>query len=438
MRKALTLFRSREVLPLSLLLALSAALFLGVALTPGYPGDTAHYKFWTKLVTEKGIHSAYSGTYPETYAIYPPVTLYFYKAIGHFYQTFYDPSFDRGRALANQNLTFLIKLPGILFHLATALVIFLETRGRVRRGIAYITTAAYAFNPGVLFDTAYWGQPDAVHSLFTLLAIAFLARGHIAPSWVFMALALLTKPQTWPLLALLLFVTARRFGLSGLLRGGLSGLATGALVLSPFILHGTLYELATLPLSIADVMPFISVNAHNLWWLLSRGHLPFIPDMGLIRGIISFRTSGLLLLAGLGVIAAARSNGSRSRESLYLVFAFLGFSFFMVSTRMHENHAFLVLPLLATILYLDWRLKLIFSLLSLTFLVNMVLHDPVLAPQIEALFSAARMTQGQVLNSLINTLLLVFWVYALFPLTKEAPITAKASQEEMQQPLAKA
>ena len=39
-------------------------------------GDITHYVYWTRLVTLGGIQAAYSGTWPETYAVYPPVTLY--------------------------------------------------------------------------------------------------------------------------------------------------------------------------------------------------------------------------------------------------------------------------------------------------------------------------------------------------------------------------
>ena len=52
--------------------------------TPGYmvrnpdgslSGDITHYVYWTRLVTQGGIQVAYSGTWPETYAVYAPVAL---------------------------------------------------------------------------------------------------------------------------------------------------------------------------------------------------------------------------------------------------------------------------------------------------------------------------------------------------------------------------
>ena len=50
--------------------------------------------YWTRLVTLGGIQSAYGGTWPETYAVYPPVTLYPYQAVGNVYRWLQDPDFD--------------------------------------------------------------------------------------------------------------------------------------------------------------------------------------------------------------------------------------------------------------------------------------------------------------------------------------------------------
>ena len=75
--------------------------------TPGYmvrnpdgsiSGDITHYVFWTRLVTLGGIQSAYSGTWPETYAVYPPVTVLPFEFVGTLYQHLQDPVFDADQA----------------------------------------------------------------------------------------------------------------------------------------------------------------------------------------------------------------------------------------------------------------------------------------------------------------------------------------------------
>src|SRR5215217_5235163 len=96
----------------------SAGVCASLLFVPGYPGDVVHYKYWTRLVTLGGISAAYSGTYPETYAIYPPITLYAYQVVGQLYRLVADPSFDVEAMLASQALAVGIKAVAITFHLA--------------------------------------------------------------------------------------------------------------------------------------------------------------------------------------------------------------------------------------------------------------------------------------------------------------------------------
>src|SRR6266851_8238680 len=93
--------------------------------TPGYSvrnpdntvtGDITHYVYWARLVTLGGIQSAYSGTWPETYAVYPPVTLYPLEAVGSAYRWLQDPSFDPGQAQASARLHEAIKFVALTWH----------------------------------------------------------------------------------------------------------------------------------------------------------------------------------------------------------------------------------------------------------------------------------------------------------------------------------
>src|SRR5206468_4184755 len=82
-RRAQAVNRWRALFGASIVLALLVGHLLRD--TPGYmvrnpdgtvTGDITHYVYWTRLVTLGGIQSAYSGTWPETYAVYPPVSIY--------------------------------------------------------------------------------------------------------------------------------------------------------------------------------------------------------------------------------------------------------------------------------------------------------------------------------------------------------------------------
>src|SRR5215208_3656924 len=107
--------------PLAVALALLAATALNGSIIVGSEAgplaDLTHFKHWARLVSVEGMHTAYSGEYPETYAIYPPVTLVTFRLAGLLYQRAVDPSFDLDRALASHSLSALIRLQALLFHL---------------------------------------------------------------------------------------------------------------------------------------------------------------------------------------------------------------------------------------------------------------------------------------------------------------------------------
>ena len=152
----------------------------------GYDGDIVHYVYWTRLVTLGGIQAAYSGTWPETYAVYPPVTLYPLQLVGNLYRWTQDPSFDPEVAQASLWLHEAIKFVALAWHLLAALAVYAVVRRTSVGNAAGYAAALYVANPAALYDVAHWGQPDGAHSLFSVLAIGWLA-------WAPIALAALAK-----------------------------------------------------------------------------------------------------------------------------------------------------------------------------------------------------------------------------------------------------
>src|SRR3712207_3089215 len=97
--------RGAYVFAVALLIALGVAFVLRD--TPGYVdhvangrlrGDIYHYVLWTRLVALGGMEDAYSGTWPETYAVYGPVVLYPWQFVGNVYLFLVDSDFDLARA----------------------------------------------------------------------------------------------------------------------------------------------------------------------------------------------------------------------------------------------------------------------------------------------------------------------------------------------------
>ncbi|MBA2450346.1 MAG: DUF2029 domain-containing protein [Chloroflexi bacterium] len=343
------------------------------AASPGYVSDIGTNKTWGRWIARNGIEDAY-----RIPVDYPPLLLYFFGAAGWLYQTFVDPSFAERPALASQTYTFLVKLPGVLFHLVVAVTIYRLTR-RFGPVAAFGVAAAYALNPAAAYDVAHLGQTDPVHAAFALLSVGALLGGHLVWAGACLALAALTKPQAWILAPLVGLALLLWYGRRGALRGALGAGAATGLVLAPWLLLDRAHHLPRF----FEYLETKSVNstaltaqAHNLWWLPTLVEWRFINDWEPLVGPISYRVVGLGMVAVLLLLVATRLPSLRPRDRLYALVATLIVGWFAVTVRAHENHLFMAIPFLAVAWAFDRRLGLLFVLVSASLLANLVLHDP--------------------------------------------------------------
>jgi Gpi18-like mannosyltransferase len=256
---------------------------------------------------------------------------------------------------------------------------------------------------------------DALHSLLILLSITLLNEERIAWSWVSMTLATQMKPQAYIFFPLVLTLTIRKFGWRSVMKGSLAALATFLVIISPFLYHGTTLSLLRTYFMTVAPQSYLSLNAHNLWWLLSGGN-GWINDTEIPRllsslGVtfLTYRTIGLLLLGAFTLLALYRLYHNQHGDTVYMTAAFLGFIFFMLPTQMHENYMFAVLPLLCVASSTDRKLTLIYAILSLTFFSNMVLHDPAILDWLRSRVAEQGLFIARWANAGLNFALLAFW-----------------------------
>src|SRR5207237_8148074 len=135
-----------------------------------------------------GIQSAYSGSWPETYAVYPPVTLYPLQAVGTVYRALQDPDFDPERAQQSLWLHEAIKFVALTWHILAGLALYVVLRRIANEQTAGVCAALYVANPAALYDVAHWAQLDAEHSLLSVLTIGLRTGGALPGSWAALAL----------------------------------------------------------------------------------------------------------------------------------------------------------------------------------------------------------------------------------------------------------
>jgi Gpi18-like mannosyltransferase len=389
-----------------LLVGVVIVYLLVAALSPGYVSDIGTNKVWGRHIAREGIHNVY-----RISTDYPPVLLYFFGAAAEMYENFVDPSFAEKPMLASQLYTFLIKLPGIIFHPVVATVIYRLVR-RFGPGVAFWVATAYALNPAVAYDVAHLGQTDPVHAAFTLGSVGALVYGQPLLAGALIALAALTKPQAWILLPIVGLGLIFWYGRRGALLGTLGGLIASTVVLLPWIVTNRLHHaerfLEALDTKSVNAQA-LTAQAHNIWWIPTLLEWRFISDWETVLGPISYRMIAMTLVLALVGLVVQRMPRLRPRDRLFSHIGLLTVGWFVMTVRAHENHLFMALPFLAVAWALDRRYGLLFGLVSVSLLLNLALHDPLLVGNWAAGPDPGQplpgwVVAGQVLNVMLNLL----------------------------------
>lgn len=363
----------------------------------GFEGDIAVYLSIAWRTVREGIQSAYlevGGLRPPNN---PPVLLYPFWLIGLLYRALFSPLFGNTQFTHPELLRFMLRMPALTADLIVGAVLFrwLRQRQGVPFNAIVLATGAYLLNPAVVFDSAYWGQTAAVHGLFMFLSLVAIDRRFYAWAGVALATAVLTKPQALAIAPLILFIAVRE---RAFLRFTAAGVATALLIISPFLLSGRIDGVLGQYLRTAEYHPFISVNAHNIWWLASAGNI-WLHDTG-GWGWLTYRLIGVLFFLGATIISLAVVR--QQRQMLFPTAAYQSLSFFMLNTQIHENH---LLPMFGPLVaaaaagLCRWSLYIAFTI---TTFANMALHDPRLLASLG--YSENQNTYGTPALSLVRSI----------------------------------
>ncbi len=403
-----------------LLVGLLLRLTIAYVLLPGsgFESDIGTFTAWAFQLGQRGPADFYA---TAGFADYPPGYLYVLWLIGGIGNTLAPmANGDAASAIAS-----LIKIPPMLADLAIGYLLYHLVLSWRRphldaQRLALLAAAIYVFNPVTWYDSAIWGQTDAVGSLVLLLTVAALVRGNSEGASALAVVALLVKPQFGVVaLPLVGIVLLRRHLLQGaqmprhrvLLPEPLHGWfedERGAwrLVSSAVVAFAVLFVLI-LPFSLdlpgivrqvakaAGGYEYLSVNAYNAWSLVGAdGATPLafgggwssdsVALLGPLPGVV---IGGALLAIGFlaGVVRLAWLD---DRRSIVVATIFLALAFFVLPTRVHERYMFPIFALLPILAVVDRRWLAATVVLSIAAFINMhgVLTTPLYAtPNLENL-----------------------------------------------------
>jgi dolichyl-phosphate-mannose-protein mannosyltransferase len=324
--------------------------------TQGYVNDLNTFAYWFNTAAEHGPRVFYNVVYEAAGWIdYPPFNVYFFWGFGSLAKAL---SFS-----GTPSMFYLIKLLPNLFDTATAFLIFVFVRKRLDFKIALLATALYAFNPAVVFNTAVWGQFDAIYTFFLVLSLMLALASKPELSAVTFTLGILTKPQSMALLPLIAFLIFKKNGWRRLLTSLLAAAATLFVVIIPFEWSNPVSFLSNIYFGAYEGYAYTSVNAFNLW-ALGGFWMPETPV---------FLAIGWSLFGALAafVLYVLHKRFGASGELLVLFSAFiLFFGFFMLPTRIHERYLFPTISILALMFLFLKKVRPLYVILTATCLIN--------------------------------------------------------------------
>jgi hypothetical protein len=368
-------------------LALRLVLAYVVFPSQGFASDLEQFRSWSLDLARTGPGSFYQ----TSGANYPPGYMYVLWLLG-------ELGGQIGSTLgvtASQATLALLKLPAIAADGAIAFLLYRAGTAWFGGRAGLVAAGLYLFVPVTWYDSALWGQVDAVGSLLMLAALLALIDGWSESAAVLAVLSVLVKPQDAVCLVVLVPVLVRRhllrvgtgpqphFGrLTAALNdrlGGLLGeqgpirlgtsLALGALVgivlLLPFDIEslapaslasvpviGQLAGLVSLFGSAAGQFDVLTANAFNGWALLGPSPLSSIaagggswtPDSLVVIGGITAVQFGAAALVVVGLLVVGGLLLRDGRLPIFLAFAVTAFAFYAVPTRVHERYLFAFFP----------------------------------------------------------------------------------------------
>lgn len=307
----------------------------------GYDGDMNFWLRWATYSFDYGLGNVYR--IPDNN----------YNPFYHYILWLYGQL--AGSVYRLQRYAHLLKAFTLVFDFAGAFWAASLVPERSRRfGLALVLL----LNIGYLYDTMIWIQVDSIYTFFSFGAVVLAARQRPVASMLLYVLALASKTQAIIFLPPLLLLWGPQWWRQPwrLAQGLLASAALTTLLLAPFIWwswENAVPRIIEINATAANLYPKLSLNAYNLWYLITEFQsLPETSDLLPFAGL-TFRKWGLLFfltssaVALLPLLVAAwrawrpRAAGPGPAPSLLLVLLSCGiipllFTFF--NTQMHERY----------------------------------------------------------------------------------------------------
>lgn len=245
----------------------------------------------------------------------------------------------------------LLKLPAIFSDLGIAYLIYRLFERVKRDKVGFFGAILFLVNPVIWYNSAIWGQTDAVINFFWLLSVFFLLEKKLLKAVFSYFLSVYVKiPFLTFLPIFVIIVYKQKYKLPDILESFLIPLAFIGLVTLPFSQGEPFSWLINLYQNkvLTQQLQLISANAFNIWAGLTgiqeKSH-------ALLLGPFSYQTWGILLFVISYIPPLYLIWKKQNFITLFWVLSIVTFSMFMLLTNMHERylyHFFLVFTIVVS------------------------------------------------------------------------------------------
>ncbi|MBP9748677.1 hypothetical protein KBD18_00575 [Patescibacteria group bacterium] len=341
---------------------------------PGYEKDIALSKAWGMMLATNGFaHLLDLPNAPINYFPNYALTLYLWKGIatGVQWATTY------GWEVSATAFTVLVKIPGMIGDMLIAGLLLAWGRRNLAGWRRVLPAALFLLSLGTAYDTALWGQVDSLHAGLILAAAICWMRERRSLTAVLFVAAVFCKVQAIIFLPIFFLLLMQDVGLRRAFRNIIpAGLAAACIGTLPYLLAVGPATLLLGSIGSLEKYPFLTLNAMNIWWPITRLYGQLIrDDVGIIQPLFIGFTLFVIAVIMICVLLQKQRTIVRTFQALALI----ALAFFLFPTEMHERYLFPFFVLAAIPATLSRRWLVSFLILSVSFLINLIIAAPILS-----------------------------------------------------------
>lgn len=328
----------------------------------GFLADISFWKSWSLAAIDNGL----VWTTFNTNINYPPGFIYVLWVMGKLYSLLGDPH-DYYTFWRENNFAFLFVSKSVAIFsdvVITCLIYwFFSQKEKLRQlgiknpdyqrtlfnvqfSLPVILSAVFFLNPVVILDSALWGQVESFGIMFTLAALILIFYQKPLLATALFTVGTLMKLQNIIYIPIYFIFLWRYFDLKTAIKSFSVSALVFFLVNLPFVLSNNMDKVLALLTVNSDYFPWMSLNAHNLWWIVSQAKGLHITDKITVLGLLNAKTLGLLIFASFYFLSCLVVYKKTSARNLMLSLTLGIFAFFLFTTQSHERYSYPVVVFL--------------------------------------------------------------------------------------------